>query len=167
VGTNGRQAESGSVKNESQILKNENLTLKNENRATHVVVKDHDSNQDDLKQQHEHDRAILKNESDFDTLQALAEHGMRPGDAQAKAGCWRSTAWTCARGSGKSLSGAASWRDGLRTCAAPQVQATRSGCCTPRKRPGSQGDWPLPAEKGEKKAGRWYTEEEYEEFFEH
>jgi hypothetical protein len=94
VGTNGRQAESGSVKNESQILKNENLTLKNENRATHVVVKDHDSNQDDLKQQHEHDRAILKNESGFDGVlqelaEVLAEHGMRPGDAQAKAGCRR------------------------------------------------------------------------------
>jgi hypothetical protein len=28
-------------------------------------------------------------------------------------------------------------------------------------------DWPLPAEKDEKKTGRWYTEEEYEEFFEH
>jgi hypothetical protein len=28
-------------------------------------------------------------------------------------------------------------------------------------------DWPLPAEKDEKKTGRWYTEEEYEAFFEH
>ena len=30
-----------------------------------------------------------------------------------------------------------------------------------------EGDWPLPAERDEKKAGRWYTEEEYETFFEH
>ena len=28
-------------------------------------------------------------------------------------------------------------------------------------------DWALPAEKDEKEAGRWYTEEEYEKFFEH
>jgi hypothetical protein len=28
-------------------------------------------------------------------------------------------------------------------------------------------DWPLPAERDEKQARRWYTEEEFETFFEH
>ncbi len=29
------------------------------------------------------------------------------------------------------------------------------------------GDWSLPAEEDEKREGRWYTDEEFEQFFEH
>jgi len=148
---------------ESQSLKDETRSLKNETRACHVVVKDHDSKQEeDLKQQH--DGAILENESAFEGVrqelaEVLVEHGMAPGDAARKA---------------RRLLEAY----GVEVCAR-QRQAFERRCELARA--SQQGlrnpvgllcasireDWSLPAAEAERKTARWYTDEEFEMFFEH
>jgi DNA-binding transcriptional ArsR family regulator len=160
-----RKNESRILKNENQSRKNENLTLKNENRSNHVVVKAHDSKQEeDHEQQHEHDGAILKNESGFDgalhdLAGVLAAHGMRPGDAQRKAR-WlleECGADVCAR----------QRQVFERRC--ELARASRRGLANPVGLlcASIRGDWSLPAAANERKEARWFTDEEFEAFFEH
>ena len=156
---------SASLKDENPIRKNENPTRKNENRSCHVVVKDHDSKQEeDLKQQHDHERAIRKNESDFDaTLEDLAEvlveYGMQPDEAQRQA---RGLLEEC----------------GADVCARQRqvferrcelARASRRGLSNPVGLlcASIREDWSLPAAANERKTARWYTDEEFEAFFEH
>ena len=163
AGDTRQQAESQSLKDETRSLKNETQSLKNETRACHVVVKDHDSKQEeDLKQQH--DGAILENESAFEGVrqelaEVLVEHGMAPGDAARKA---------------RRLLEAY----GVEVCAR-QRQAFERRCELARasqqglRNPvgllcaSIRGDWSLPPVEGEHKTRRWYTDEEFEMFFEH
>jgi DNA-binding transcriptional ArsR family regulator len=188
----GRQGENGSLKNETRSLKNETQSLKNETRSCHVVVHVHDSKQEKEKQQHDHDGALLKNaggpQKGIDSpkngvdnpksgtgnpkngadrfggeLPALAEvlagHGMRPGDAQRRAR--------------RLLE-----EHGAEVCAR-QRQAFERRCELARASPRGlgnpvgllcasiRGDWSLPPAEVEPKAKRWYTDEEFELFFEH
>jgi hypothetical protein len=151
-------------KNGIPDFKNEILDFKKETRSCHVVVvKDHDSKKEE-EQLQQHERAPVKNESDFDgTLQdlagVLAEYGMRPGDAQRRA---RRLLEEC----------------GVDVCARQRqvferrcelARASRRGLSNPVGLlcASIQGDWSLPAAKAERKTARWYTDEEFEAFFEH
>jgi hypothetical protein len=145
-------------------LKNETPGFKNETRQhVVVVIKDHESNQEkDLKQQHE--RALCKNESDFDALLqdlagVLAECGMRPAEAQRRA---RRLLEEC----------------GVDVCVRQRqaferrcelARASRRGLTNPvgLLLASIRGDWSLPAAAAEPKTARWYTDEEFEAFFEH
>jgi DNA-binding MarR family transcriptional regulator len=144
-------------------LKNETPGFKNETRQHVVVIKDHESNQEkDLKQQHE--RAFCKNESDFDALLqdlagVLAEGGMRPAEARRRA---RRLLEEC----------------GVDVCARQRqaferrcelARASRRGLSNPvgLLLASIRGDWSLPAAQAERKTAHWYTDEEFEAFFEH
>ena len=99
-----------------------------------------------LKQQ-QHERAICKNdcknESGLDgTLQELA------GEPEWAAHLCRATPVRAAQPGRAGAGNPIGDRDAIRHASGEE-------------------DWPLPAEKDEKKTGRWYTEEESEEFFEH
>jgi hypothetical protein len=142
-------------------LKNETPNFKNETRY-HVVVKDHDSNQEESEQQHE--RALCKNEGDFDALLhdlagVLAECGMRPGEAQLRAR--------------RLLE-----ERGVDVCVRQRqvferrcelARASRRGLSNPvgLLLASIRGDWSLPAAEAERKTAHWYTDEEFEAFFEH
>jgi hypothetical protein len=143
--------------------------FKHEEILEHVVVESHDSHHETLELLlHDHDGASFKNEGERDGLAyeladdltgALVAQGVEPGAAQEKALRLLAEfgAEACARQGrvfGRRCELARAGRGGLRNPIGLLYASIRE-------------DWPLPAEKDEKKAGRWYTDEEYEMFFEH
>ena len=134
----------------------------------HVVVESYDSHPETLELLHDHDGAFVKNDGERDELAqelahdlagAMIAQGVEPGAAREKARRLLAEfgAEACAR----------QGRVFERRCAL--ARASRGGLRNPigMLHASIQEDWPLPAEKDEKEAGRWYTEEEYETFFEH
>jgi Skp family chaperone for outer membrane proteins len=159
------KAASRTLKNEMQHFADEIQHFKNEMRASHVVVvKDHDSKQEeDLKQQ-QHECALRDKESDFGgELQALAEvlveHGMQADEAQRRARSLLEAygADVCAR----------QRQVFERRC--ELARASQRGLDNPvgLLRASIEGDWSLPPAQNERKTARWYTDEEFETFFEH
>ena len=138
--------------------------FKHEGILEHVVVESHDSHHESLELLHDHDGAFFKNEGEQAGLaQELAEamiaQGVESGAAQRKARRLLAEfgAEVCAR----------QRQVFERRC--ELARASRGGLRNPMGLlyASVRDDWPLPAEKDEKKTGRWYTEKEYEEFFEH
>ncbi len=129
----------------------------------HVVVESSDPLPETL-ELHDHDSAFVKNDGEHDKLaQELANimiaHGLEPDAAQKKA---------------RRLLA----EFGGEVCAR-QERVFERRCELARESPGGlrnpigmlhssiRGDWSLPTEKDEKAARRWYTDEEFEMFFEH
>jgi DNA-binding transcriptional ArsR family regulator len=134
----------------------------------HVVVESHDSLHESHKQHHEHDARAKKNDGDGDgwaqeladdLAGAMAAHGMKPEAARKKARRLLAEfgAEVCARQE----------RVFERRC--ELARASRGGLRNPigMLLASIEGDWSLPTEKDEQGGGRWYTEEEFELFFEH
>ncbi len=129
----------------------------------HVVVESSDPPPETL-ELHDHDGAFVKNDGERDELaqelaNAMIAHELEPDAALKKAR--RLVA-----------------EFGAEVCAR-QVRVFERRCELARARPGGlrnpigmlhssiRGDWSLPTEKDEKTTRRWYTDEEYEMFFEH
>ena len=142
--------------------------FKHEEILEHVVVESHDSHPETLKLLHEHDGAFFKNEDEQtelaqelarDLAGAMIAHGMEPDAARKKARRLLAEfgAEVCAR------------QGGVFERRCELARASQGGLRNPigMLHASIQEDWSLPAEKDEKQEGRWYTEEEYEEFFEH
>ena len=142
--------------------------FKHEEILEHVVVESYDSHPETLELLHDHDGAFFKNEDQqtelaqelaHDLAGAMIAQGVEPGAAREKARRLLAEfgAEACAR----------QGRVFERRCAL--ARASRGGLRNPigMLHASIQEDWPLPAEKDEKETGRWYTEEEYETFFEH
>jgi hypothetical protein len=129
------------------------------------VVESHDS----LHESHElllhdHDGAFVKNDGEGDgpaheLAGAMIAQGVEPGAAREKARRLLAEygAEACAR----------QGRVFERRC--ELARAGRRGLRNPigLLHASIREDWPLPAERDEKKTGRWYTDEEFEAFFEH
>ncbi len=134
----------------------------------HVVVESHDSHPETLELLHDHDGAFFKNEDRQaelaqelarDLAGAMIAHGMEPDAAQKKARRLLAEfgVEACAR----------QGRVFARRC--ELARASRDGLRNPigMLHASIEGDWSLPAEQDEKETGRWYTDEEFETFFEH
>jgi hypothetical protein len=134
----------------------------------HVVVESPDSHPETQELLHDHDGAFVKNDGEgnglahelaHDLAGAMIAQGVEPGAARKKA--WRLLAEYGAE---------ACERQGRvfeRRC--ELARAGRGGLRNPMGmlHASIEEDWPLPAERDEKKARRWYTDEEFETYFEH
>jgi hypothetical protein len=142
--------------------------FKHEEILDHVVEDSHDSHDETPKLlHHDHDGAFFKNEDEPTELaqelaNVLIAHRMEPDAAhkQARRLLAEFGAEVCAR----------QVRVFERRC--ELARAGRRGLRNPigMLRSSIQEDWPLPAEedeKDEKQSRRWYTDEEFEAFFEH
>ncbi len=138
--------------------------FKHEGILDHEVVESHDSDSETPELLHDSDGAFFKNEDEQTKLAqelagAMIACRMDPDAALKKAHRLLAEfgAEVCAR----------QVRVFERRCAL--ARAGRSGLRNPIGvlYLSIKDDWPLPAEEDEKKEGRWYTDEEYEEFFEH
>jgi hypothetical protein len=139
-------------------------TFKHEEILEDVVVDSHDSHHETVELLHDHDGAFFKNEGEGDGLAqelagAMIAQGVEADAAREKAQRLLAEfgAEACAR----------QGRVFERRC--ELARAGRAGLRNPMGLLHSsiREDWPLPAERDEKKARRWYTEEEFETFFKH
>jgi DNA-binding transcriptional ArsR family regulator len=134
----------------------------------HVVVESHDSDPETLELLHVHDGAFVKNDGERDELAqelardlagAMVAHGLDPDAALKKARRLLAEfgAEVCARQVpvfARRCELARAGRGGLRNPIGMLYLSIKE-------------DWALPAEQDEKQARRWYTDEEFEMFFEH
>jgi hypothetical protein len=138
--------------------------FKHEEILEHVVVESQDSHPETLELLHDHGGAFFKNEDEQTELAqelagAMIAHRMEPDAA------WKKAHRLLAE-------------FGLEVCIR-QVRVFERRCELARAGRGGlrnpigmlylsiKEDWPLPAEKDEKQTKRWYTDEEFEQFFEH
>jgi hypothetical protein len=142
--------------------------FKHEEILEDVVVDSQDSHHETVELLHDHDGAFFKNEDApnerapelaQDLAGAMVGQGIEPDAAREKARRLLAEygAEACAR----------QGRVFARRC--ELARASRGGLRNPMGllHASIQEDWPLPAERDEKQTRRWYTDEEFETYFEH